>query len=47
VWFLLQRAGLDFTLADHLQVEGVFFVRPVNGQKGRKVWGGIRFGILL
>ena len=44
---LLQRAGFDFTLADHLQAEGVFLIRPVQGQKGRKVWGGIRFGILL
>ena len=44
---LLQRAGLDFTLADHLQAEGVFLVRPVQGQKGRKLLGGVRFGIVL
>jgi len=44
---LLQRAGLDFTLADHLQAEGVFLVRPVQGHKSRKVFGGIRFGMVL
>src|ERR1019366_5263598 len=44
---LLQRAGLDFPLADHLQAEGVFLVRPVQGQKGRKLLGGVRFGIVL
>ena len=44
---LLQRAGFDFALADHLQAEGVFLIRPVEGQKGHKVLGGIRFGILL
>ena len=33
--------------AFHLQAEGVFLVRPVQGQKGRKLLGGVRFGIVL
>jgi hypothetical protein len=47
VGLLLQFADLDFTLADHLEAEGVFLIRPVDGQKGRKRFGGIFFGRML